>query len=61
MKKILTILAALGIALSASADEALEALNAQQTAWLNEHPWADAALTRAEQRRAERARKKEEN
>ena len=47
--------------ISASADEALEALNAQQTAWLNEHPWADAALTRAEQRRAERARKKEEN
>ena len=46
--------------ISAAADEALAALNAQQTAWLDEHPWADAAMSRAEQRRAERARKKEE-
>ena len=46
--------------ISAAADEALAALNAQQTAWLDEHPWADAALSRAEQRRAERARRKEE-
>ena len=38
--------------ISAAADEALAALTAQQTAWLDEHPWADAALTRAEQRRA---------
>lgn len=46
--------------IAAAADEALAALNAQQTAWLDEHPWAEAAMTRAEQRRAERARKKEE-
>ena len=45
----------------AAVDEALAALNAQQTAWLEEHPWAEAAMTRAEQRREERARKKEEN
>ena len=46
-------------ALDEAADEALAALTAQQTAWLDEHPWADAAMTRAEQRRAERARRKE--
>lgn len=46
--------------ISSAADEALEALTAQQTAWLDEHPWADAALTRAEQRRAERERRKAE-
>ena len=47
-------------AVDAAADEALAALNAQQTAWLDEHPWAEAALTRAEQRKAERARRREE-
>ena len=47
-------------ALDAAADDALAALTAQQTAWLDEHPWADAALTRAEQRRAERERRKAE-
>ena len=43
-----------------SADEALAALTAQQAAWLEEHPWAEAAGTRAEQRRAERERRKAE-
>ena len=47
-------------ALNAAADEALAALTAQQTAWLEEHPWAGAAETRAEQRRAERERRKAE-
>ena len=46
--------------LAASADEALASLNAQQTAWLEEHPWAEAAKNRAAQRRAERDRKREE-
>ena len=44
----------------AAADEALEALNAQQAAWLEDHPWAGAAETRAEQRKAEREKKKDE-
>jgi hypothetical protein len=48
-------------ALDAAADEALAALNAQQTAWLKEHPWAEAAMTRAEQRKAERVKRKEES
>ena len=43
-----------------AADEALAALTAQQTAWLDEHPWAGVAETRAEQRKAERERKKAE-
>ena len=47
-------------ALDAAADEALAALNEQQSAWLDEHPWAEAAMTRAEQRKAERARRREE-
>ena len=47
-------------ALNTAADEALAALTAQQTAWLEEHPWAGAAETRAEQRRAERERRKAE-
>ena len=47
-------------AVDAAADEALAALNAQQTAWLDDHPWAEAALSRAEQRKADRARKREE-
>ena len=44
----------------AAADEALEALNAQQAAWLDAHPWAGAAESRAEQRRSERERRKDE-
>ena len=47
--------------LDAEVDEALDALNAQQLAWLEEHPWAGAALTRAEQRKIDRARRKESN
>ncbi|MCR4571568.1 MAG: hypothetical protein K5652_05155 [Bacteroidales bacterium] len=47
-------------ALDAALDEALASLNAQQVAWLDEHPWAEAALSRAEQRRAERERRKAE-
>ena len=47
--------------LNAAADEALAALNAQQAAWLEEHPWAEAAMSRAEQRRDQRARKRGAN
>ena len=47
-------------ALDAAADEALDELNARQAAWLDEHPWAEAAQSRAEQRKAERARRREE-
>ena len=50
----------LDAALDADLDEALASLNAQQVAWLDEHPWAEAALSRAEQRRAERERRKAE-
>ncbi|MCR5519750.1 MAG: hypothetical protein K6F21_05420 [Bacteroidales bacterium] len=44
----------------AAMDEALAALTAQQAAWLDEHPWAEAAMTRAEQRKAEREKRKAE-
>ena len=47
-------------AADAAADAALEELAAQQTAWLDEHPWAEAAQSRAEQRKAERERRKAE-
>lgn len=50
----------LDAAIVEAADEALEALNAEHLKWLAEHPFADAALTRAEQRRAERERRKAE-
>ena len=47
--------------LDAAVDEALAALTAQQAAWLEDHPWAEAAMSRAEQRREQRARKREVN
>ena len=44
--------------LQAAADEALYALGDEHLKWLEGHPWAEAALSRAEQRKAARARRK---